>query len=113
MGQAIGLGLAGLFLAGWPFWLTELPVGLGFPNSRFALSFMPGAALLLAGLVGLLPQRGKIHLVLFGLLLAFSVGYHFEQGTVYRRDWNIQKRFFWQLAWRIPALQPDTVHRHQ
>ena len=107
--QAFGLGLAGLFLAGWPFWLTELPVGLGFPNSRFSLSFMIGAVLLLVSLLGLLPQRFRFNLLFFAVLLGFSVGYQFQQSTVYRRDWNNQRRFFWQLAWRIPALQPDTA----
>ncbi len=27
----------------------------------------------------------------------------------YRLDWTAQKRFFWQLAWRIPALEPGTL----
>ena len=60
-------------------------------------------------LLGLLPQRYRFNLLFFAVLLGFSVGYQFQQSTVYRRDWNNQRRFFWQLAWRIPALQPDTA----
>ena len=53
--QAIGLGLLGIFLAGWPYWMIDLPMSLGFPNSRVTLSFMTGISFLLAGLLGLLP----------------------------------------------------------
>jgi hypothetical protein len=74
---------------------------------------MPGAVLLLLGLVYLIPWIGprfkRFPTIIFIVLIAFSIGTQFKNGNDFRRDWSFQKRFFWQLAWRIPALQPGTV----
>lgn len=107
--EMLSLGGFLLLIAGWPFFLTGLPVSLGFPNDRFTLPFMPGSALLLAGLFGLLPRRVWLQVLLAALLIGSASGYHFTNSTAYRRDWNSQKAFFWQLAWRVPGLAPGTT----
>jgi hypothetical protein len=33
----------------------------------------------------------------------------FQLGNQFRRDWETQSRFFWQLAWRIPGLEDGTT----
>ncbi len=33
----------------------------------------------------------------------------FQQSNTFRRDWENQKSFFWQLAWRAPALKAGTA----
>ena len=53
--QCMLTGLLALLLAGWPFWLTQIPVGLSFTNDRFTISFMLGSTLFITGLFGLLP----------------------------------------------------------
>jgi hypothetical protein len=54
--QPLLVGLLALFIAGGPFWLTDLEIGLIFPNDRFTLSFMLGASLVTAALLhSLLP----------------------------------------------------------
>ena len=50
---ALGLGVFILLVAGWPFWLTGVPVSLGYPANRATLSFMLGVSLLFAGLLAL------------------------------------------------------------
>jgi hypothetical protein len=107
--QALPLGLLAALIAGGPFWLTGLQVGLIYPGSRFTLPFLLGACLLLAGLWRLLPLPTWLRLSLLGLLLSLSVGYQFQVGSAYRREWNTQKNLFWQLAWRMPALKPGTT----
>lgn len=107
--QACGLGLAGLLLAGFPFWATQLPVGLTYPNSRFALPFMLGAVLILTGILGLLPLKEWMRILLLGILLGFAAGYQYQAANAFRRDWNIQKTLFWQMSWRIPQLEPGTA----
>ena len=102
------LGLLALFLAGWPFWLIELPVGLDFPNSRLTLSFMLGASLLAAGLIGMLPLPKRARLALLSVCLALAAGLHFQNASAFRRDNDFQKALFWQMSWRIPALEPGT-----
>jgi len=104
----IALGLLACLMAGWPFWLIDLPVSLGFPGNRFTLPFMLGSALMLAGLLALVP-RPNLRVILLALLIALSAGRQFLWTDEYRRDWNVQKSLFWQMSWRMPALQPDTL----
>jgi hypothetical protein len=33
----------------------------------------------------------------------------FQQANTFRRDWQNQKNFFWQLTWRAPELKPGTM----
>ncbi|MEA4906196.1 MAG: hypothetical protein VB089_01170 [Anaerolineaceae bacterium] len=106
---AVGVGLAGLLLAGWPFWLTQLPIGLVYPNNRFTLPFMLGASLLLAGLLRLLPLRQWMRLGLLGLALGMAVSWQFLQANTFRRDWEVQQNLFWQMQWRMPAIEPGTA----
>jgi hypothetical protein len=103
------LGLLTCLLAGWPFWLIQIGPGLNFPADRFTLPFMLGVSLALAGLLGIIPARWWLKLALLAVLVGMAVGLHFQVSNVYRRDWEIQTRFFWQLAWRAPGLLPGTA----
>jgi hypothetical protein len=107
--EPVGLGLLALLLAGGPFWLTDLPIGLVFPNDRFTLSFMLGASLLAAGLLALLPLPRWSTAVVLGILLGFCAGLQFQNAVAYNRDWSLQRAMFWQMVWRMPDLQPGTV----
>lgn len=104
---AIGLGLVLLALAGPPFWLTGVPVSLGFPANRALLSFMFGACFLLLGLLDLLPPRLKYLAVL--LLIALSAGRQFLWSMDYLRDWSQHKNLFWQMSWRAPNIEKGTL----
>ncbi len=107
--QAVMVGLLALFLAGWPAWITGLPVTLIFPLDRLTLPFMFGSALLWAGLVELIPRRAQLaRPILIGLLVGVAVGWQFYNANTYRKDWQAMREFFWQLSWRIPGLKPGT-----
>jgi hypothetical protein len=101
-----GLSLA---LSGWPFWVTELPMGLLFPWDRLTLPMMMGSALLVTGLVEAIPGGTWPKLLLAGLLVGAGAARQFENATSYRRDWAQQREFLWQLAWRAPAIEPGTA----
>jgi hypothetical protein len=106
--QWIGLGLLAMLLAGIPFLVTDLPLRLTFPNSRFTLPFALGVALLLTALLELLPFWN--YKVLFAsLLAALAVGAQFNNGYLWREDSQLQKSFFWQMTWRIPELQSGSI----
>lgn len=98
-----------LVLAGWPYWLTDLPVALGFPNSRFTLSFLPGVALFAASLLQFFSAKKWLQLPLVVLLLTSALSFHYQNGLAYRQDSDNLARIFEQLHWRIPALQPNTT----
>ncbi len=104
----ITLGLLALLTAGIPFYVANLPIQLGFPNDRFLMSFAFGAASLLVGLTGLIPNR-DYRAVALSLLVALSMGKQIQYAHAFREDWEQQKSFFWQLAWRAPRIQPHTV----
>lgn len=106
--QAIGIGLFAIFIAGWPYWGTGLPIALGFPNSRFTLSFMLGVSLFFAGIINFCHKR-LITILLTSLLIAFGIGLQFQISLDYRVDWNNHQRMIWQMTWRIPALTQHTA----
>ncbi|MGW8251533.1 MAG: hypothetical protein ACWGO1_12885, partial [Anaerolineales bacterium] len=47
--------------------------------------------------------------VILGVLIGFASGLHLQYSNLYRREWNSQGEFFWQLTWRAPDIQPGTV----
>jgi hypothetical protein len=104
---AIGLGIFILLVAGWPFWLTGVPVSLGYPANRATLSFMLGVSLLLAGLFSLLPRH--LDWILLAVFVSLAAGRQFQWSNDFRRDWNAQKNLFWQMIWRAPGLEPGTI----
>ncbi len=103
------IGLVGLLAAGIPFWVTGLPIGLGFPNDRFTLPFLLGASLILAGLLDVLPDSFLLRSALTAFLVTSAIGLQVQTTFAYRRDWNTQRNLFWQLSWRAPAIQPGTA----
>ncbi|HPH96195.1 MAG TPA: hypothetical protein PKW33_06740 [Anaerolineaceae bacterium] len=108
-GEMVLVGAAALLAAGWPFWLTGLRPRMEFPADRFTLPFMLGACLLLVGLVRLVPAPRLLRVGVLAALAAASVGFQFQLANAYKQDWETQRDFFWQLAWRAPAIEPDTV----
>ena len=108
-GQLIGLGVFALLVGGWPFWATHLPIELVYPWDRFTLAMMLGASLLVVGLLELLGNRRLIKILLLGVLIGLAVGLQFQHANTYRREWNLQSQFFWEMAWRAPAIEPGTL----
>lgn len=107
--QAIFVGALALLLAGPPFWLTGLPIAPSYPLSRFTLPFMLGVSLVLAGLLQALTAARAARIILLGIFVGYAVGYQFQVANAFRRDWNTQKALFWQMAWRMPSIEPHTA----
>jgi hypothetical protein len=105
--SAIGLGVVAMLAAGWPFWLTGLDITLAFPANRFTLPFMLGVALILGGLLALVPPTIRVGLAV--VLLGLAAGRQALLADSYRRDWATQKSMFWQMSWRAPGISPHTM----
>ncbi len=103
------VGLWGMIIAGWPFWLTHLEIGLHFATSRFTLPFILGVSLFLVGLVRILPAYPAVSSAILATLISLAAGYQIQVAMDFRRDWNTQKNLFWQLAWRAPAIKSNTI----
>ena len=100
---------AAIILGAVPYWATNLPIQLQYPYDRFFLSLMFGSSILAVYAIVTFIKGKRTRLVLLSLLIAFSCGEHLLNANTYRREWDIQKDFFWQLYWRVPALQENTV----
>jgi hypothetical protein len=107
--QAIALGLIGILGGRVPSWLAGLPIVLRFDWDRLLISMLFGISLLTAGLIDYLIKDGTRKQVFISLLLALAIGMQFQQSNMFRRAWQSQKTFFWQLAWRAPSLKPGTI----
>jgi hypothetical protein len=107
--QAIMLGGYALLLGGIPPWMTNMPIALSFPWDRFTLAMMLGASLIFAGLIELLTRTRLQSILIVGVSVGIAAGLHFQTAQSYRKEWLMQKDFFWQLAWRAPAIEPGTV----
>jgi hypothetical protein len=70
---------------------------------------MLGACFLFVGVLELLVRNRLLKVTILGIIIGLSVGMHFQDGLGYRREWNAQRAFFWQLAWRAPAIKPGTA----
>ncbi len=107
--KSLWIAVIALLLAGIPFWLTQIPIGLTFPNDRFTLPFILGVAFFWVSVVMLIPLRRRIQVGVLILAVALSAAYQLRMGIQFQRDWEQQTRFFWQMTWRIPALEENTI----
>lgn len=107
--QAVVLGILGILAGRIPSWVAGLPLGLEFSWDRFMLSMMLGGSFLLAGIIEFLVKTGFRKTVLYTLVISMAVGMQFNKSNSFRRDWENQRQFFWQLSWRIPAMEPGTM----
>jgi hypothetical protein len=103
------IGLAGILLGRLPSFAAGLPLTLQSSNDRFMISMMIGGSLFITGLVELLIDNIRIKTFVFALLIALGIGQQFYNANIFRRDWLNQQRFYSQLAWRIPAMEPGTL----
>jgi len=103
------IGLAGILLGRLPSYSAGLPLTLQSANDRFMISMMIGGSLFITGLVELLVHKDRIKTLVFALLIALGIGQQFYNANIFRRDWLNQQKFYSQLAWRIPAMEPGTL----
>lgn len=107
--QAVLIGLAAVILGRVPSWVAGLPFVVLFDYDRFFISIMLGASILLVGVIEWIIKPGNRRIWISSLLVAFAICAQFLYANIYRRDWDNQKAFFNQLAWRAPGIQPGTL----
>jgi hypothetical protein len=106
---SILIGLAGILLGRIPSLAAGLPLTLQSSYDRLMISMMLGGSLFITGLIELLVRNPTIKNYVFAVLIALGIGQQFFNANIFRRDWAKQQEIYWQLAWRIPAMQPDTA----
>lgn len=107
--QALVLGLLAFVFGCAPAWLSERVVIEGYRSDRYALPALLGASLLTTVLIDWAVQRRVQKAAVFSLLLGLSIAFNFQIGNHYRWQNIYQNRFFWQLYWRAPYIEPGTA----
>lgn len=107
--QAVMFGLIGILIGRVPSWAAGLPLTLQSINDRFMVSMMIGGSLFIAGLLELAFGRSRLKVFVVALIVALGIGQQFYTANDFRRDWTRQQEIFWQMAWRMPRLEPGTV----
>ena len=103
------IGTIGILLGRLPSLAAGLPLTLQSSFDRLMVSMMIGGSLLTLGLVELLIKNQRIKIYIFALLISLGIGQQFFNANIFRRDWEKQGEIYWQMAWRMPALEPNTV----
>jgi hypothetical protein len=105
--ESVGVGIAVCVLALVPIVMVNRWVE--FPDfSRYALVSSAGAALLFAGIGLQIPQK-NLRAIVLGILIGWAF---FTQGTnadYFARVSQVQRQFWWQVAWRAPQLETNTT----
>jgi hypothetical protein len=107
--QAVMFGLIGILIGRVPSWAAGLPLTLQSIDDRFMVSMMIGSSLFMGGLLELIFRKGQLKVYAVALIITLGIGQQFYTANDFRRDWTRQQEIFWQMAWRIPALEPGTV----
>lgn len=114
--QAALVGLLAVLLGPGPAWITGrfMVAGAGqLPpdpfSDRYGASAMFGAALLVVAFLEWLTPRRAQKALMIGALIGLAAGLHLRTANDFRWLWTQQTRFFWQLSWRAPSIQPDTI----
>lgn len=105
----MGIGVIGILLGRLPTLAAGLPLTLQSSYDRFMVSMMIGGTVFLLGLLELLIKNPRARTIAFAVIIALGIGQQFFNANIFRRDWQKQGEIYWQMAWRIPALEPNTV----
>lgn len=103
------VGIPGILLGRLPSLAAGLPLTLQSSYDRFMVSMMIGGSLLLLGLIELLIRNTRVKTYVFAAVIALGIGQQFFNANIFRRDWEDQRNIYWQMAWRMPALEPNTI----
>ena len=102
-------GIFGILLGRLPSLAANLPLTLQSSYDRFMISIMPGAVIFVTGLIELTVKSHRARIMVFSALIALGIGGQFFNANIFRRDWQKQGEIYWQMAWRIPTLEPNTL----
>ncbi|NMC54749.1 MAG: glycosyltransferase family 39 protein [Chloroflexi bacterium] len=109
--EALGVSLLAVLLGGVQIWITDRQAFTegGMFSDRFMLPAMFGAALVWVVLIDWLARNTRAKILLISFLVSIAAGLHMRTANSYRWSWTYQKRVYWQLYWRAPWIEPETL----
>lgn len=112
LGKQVALaGFLSVMLSLLPFWVTGLSIFQKNQlwSDRLALGAMPGASMIVTGVVLIFVDRARYRNLLLSALLGLGISLPVQTARSYQASWDKQEQFYWQLHWRAPSLQPNTL----
>lgn len=107
--------MAGLWLGALIAFLALIPINLAGRNilfsahwDRYTLHAALGGVLLLGSLI-YISFREQARRVLLFLLVAIGVVAQYHSAAEYRNFWKLEREIWWQMSWRAPDLQSNTL----
>ncbi len=109
--QVAVAGILSVVLAILPFWIAGFSIFQKnlLWSERLALSAMPGASMIVTGAIYALIDRPPYRHLILSLLLGLGIGLQVQTARNYQASWDKQEQFYWQLHWRAPSLQANTL----
>jgi hypothetical protein len=102
------IGGVALLFGGLPVWITDRQIIVGLWSDRFALGPMFGAVMVLVLFISFFGYKQLQKSILLGLLFALAISSQIRTVNRYRLNWEIQRDYYWQFYWRVPAMKPGT-----
>ena len=105
------LALLTFLFAGIPIWLVNLQIIFGFEmKNRFAMAQAFSFTIFISTIVYQFFSRSKLtKIIVLSLLAGLFAGVQVQGADLYQQEWEQEKVLFWNLAWRMPSIQPGTV----
>lgn len=109
--EIVFTGVLAVFASLLPSWLAGLYLFSKNPmwSGRLALPALLGASMILTGLVYWLIEKPTYRHLVLSLLLGIAVGFQAQTARDFQTSWDKQLQFYWQLHWRAPGIQPNTL----
>ena len=102
------IGALTVFLALFPINLAGRNISYTLQWDRYTLHAALGCVLLLGGFImGI--SHGKARIILIAALIASGVITQFHSAAYYRDFWKYERALWWQLSWRAPNLETNTL----
>jgi hypothetical protein len=107
--QALLFGLLAVGLGALPAWITGRQVIFDVHSDRYAMPAMFGISLFTVAILEWITRQRMQRVVLIGILVCLATASNLRLSNDFRWKWTEQTRFYWQLSWRMPYLQPNTA----
>jgi hypothetical protein len=107
--QLLELSAVPWLLGGIPFIVVGLTAGVGGYETRYLLPFLLVSCLWVAFLILVFFKRYLTQIVVLSAVVGLSAGLQFISSNGLRISGEYRREFFWNLSYRVPALEPGTL----
>ncbi len=98
-----------ILFGGLPVWFINRQVIVGLWSDRFALPMMLGVCVLFVFFWKAITINEKKKNIILALFLMVSISYQIRVVNDFQNNWLEQERFYWQVMWRAPSIDPGTA----